>query len=175
MCTGIEVRETAPNDFAAIEALYPRAFPDEDLSPIVRALLAGEDGVLSLTGVTGGEFAGHVLFTRCEVADCDTELALLAPLAIEPAVQRKGVGSALVRNGLERLKQAGTGHVFVLGDPAYYARFGFAPELAVAPPYPLPEEWQDAWQSVALSDGAPRLKGKLIVPPAWREPKLWAS
>lgn len=64
-------------------------------------------------------------------------------------------------------------HVFVLGDPAYYGRFGFAPERGVAPPYPMPEEWADAWQSVGLDGTDSPRRGTLNVPSVWRRESLW--
>ena len=100
--------------------------------------------------------------------------ALLGPLAVLPERQRQGLGSALVRAGLDALRDRGTRRVLVLGDPAYYARFGFAPERGTAAPYDLPEAWRDAWQSLALSDeSAPKAK-RLAVPAPWRDPALWA-
>ncbi|MHA1189117.1 MAG: GNAT family N-acetyltransferase, partial [Alphaproteobacteria bacterium] len=64
--------------------------------------------------------------------------------------------------------------VYVLGDPAYYRRLGFESEDSVKPPYPLPEEWRGAWQSLGLGAGKPPLRGKLSVPQPWRQRALWA-
>jgi len=58
-----------------------------------------------------------------------------------PLLQRQGLGNSLVRAGLERLEQRRIKQVFVLGDPAYYQRFGFSPERQGLTPYPIPEEW----------------------------------
>lgn len=171
---GVEIREGAPGDRAAIEALYPAAFPDEDLLPLVRALLDRAPGVLSLVAVVGQSVAGHGLFTPCGVAGSGERIALLGPLAVAPARQGQGVGSAIVRAGIARLERAGLGHVCVLGDPAYYARFGFAPETRLAPPYPLPEDWRGAWQSLPLGQAGPPRRGRLRVPEPWRRPALWA-
>ena len=65
--------------------------------------------------------------------------------------------------------------VFVLGDPAYYGRFGFEPERWIAPPFPLPEEWHDAWQLVTFDVALPRRRGVLEVPEAWNEATLWSD
>ena len=171
----IDIRQSAPGDVAAIEALYPDAFPDEDLLPLVRDLLGEEPAVLSLVGIVAGALAGHVIFTTCGVAGrTDTTVALLGPLAVAPARQRQGVGSAIVRVGLREMQKADMNRAYVLGDPAYYARFGFAPEDEVAPPYPLPKEWRGAWQSLSLNGSAPPLQGKLSVPRPWRHRALWA-
>ena len=174
MTDRIEIRESQPSDLAAIEKLYPDAFPDEDLLPLVRELLREVAIVLSLVALADEALVGHVIFTDCSLAGRPDKAALLGPLAVVSARQRRGVGSAIVRAGLQRLEQVGTNRVYVLGDPAYYGRFGFEPEDGVAPPYPLPEEWQGAWQSLSLGGNQPPLLGKLSVPQAWRQPALWA-
>lgn len=170
----IEIRESLPGDVAWIERLYPEAFPDEDLLPLVRELLREEAIVLSLVGIADEAPAGHVIFTTCGLAGGSDKVALLGPLAVAPDRQGQGLGSAMVRAGLRRLEKAGTQRVYVLGDPAYYGRFGFAPDDGVAPPYPLPEEWRGAWQSLGLRGDEPPLQGKLSVPRPWRRQDLWA-
>lgn len=169
----INIRESEPADAASIMALYPRAFPDEDLRPVVKALLEDGAAAISLVGVIGTALAGHVIFTFCGVDDGEKNAALLAPLAVDPSVQRQGAGGALVRHGLKMLEERGVADVFVLGDPAYYGRFGFAPETAIAPPYPMPAQWLDAWQSIRASNASTTQHGKLAVPPPWRDPALW--
>ncbi|MGD8340627.1 MAG: N-acetyltransferase, partial [Gammaproteobacteria bacterium] len=116
--------------------------------------------------------AGHVIFTTCGVEGSGAKAALLGPLAVVPSRQRHGIGSALVRAGLESARESGVDLVCVLGDPRFYGRFGFVAETAIEPSYPLPPEWAGAWQSQRLSDSK-AAAGKLIVPPQWREPALW--
>lgn len=174
-----KIRKSTPEDAPAIMALYPRAFPDEELRPVVRALLDDETIAISLVGVVENAVAGHVIFTFCGINDSgdheggDTSAALLAPLAVDPSVQRQGIGGALVQHGLRLLEEQNIPHVFVLGDPAYYGRFGFAPETQVAPPYPMAPEWREAWQSIRLNDADAPPQGKLAAPPPWRDPALW--
>jgi len=172
--TSPAIREGTPGDRAEIFALYPRAFPDEDLLPLLRTLL-DEIGVLSLVAIAEGRLAGHVAFTECGISDGERKLALLGPVAVAPERQRQGIGGALIREGLDRLAGRGVSRVFVLGDPAYYGRFGFRPERRVQPPYPLPEEWRDAWQSQPLGEEKPAPAGTLVVPPCWRDPALWSD
>jgi putative acetyltransferase len=170
----IDIRETRPQDIPAIEALYPAAFPGEDLLPVVRQLLAGVPGLVSLGAFRGENLIGHVVFAPCATdADAAANLSMLGPLAVAPASQRKGVGTALIREGLERLKSDGVSQVFVLGDPAYYGRHGFATETGVAPPFPLPLEWRSAWQSLSPDATARPACGTLTVPEPWRNPALW--
>ncbi|WP_421851862.1 GNAT family N-acetyltransferase [Oricola sp.] len=169
-----KIRDSQAGDIEALDRLYPDAFPEEDLVPLVHALLAGDQPVLSLVATSGGEVVGHVVFTRCAVPECGGRAALLGPLAVAPARQKAGIGSALIRAGHEKLAAEDVTQVLVLGDPAYYSRHGFAPERAVAPPYPLPDEWDGAWQSLALG-GGPALEGTLDVPASWRHPEYWGA
>ena len=173
MLDEIEIRESGPADLAALEKLYPAAFPDEDLLPLLRDLLKEEPLVLSLVAVTDQTLVGHAVFTVCGLAGCADKLAMLGPLAVVPDRQRGGIGSALVREGFERLAAVGATRVYVLGDPAYYGRFGFEHEDGVLPPYALPEEWQGAWQALSLRGDQAHLRGKLAVPPPWQNPVLW--
>ena len=169
-----EIRESEQADVAAIESLYPEAFPDEDLIPLVRDLLPDSTITLSLVGAIDLEIVGHAIFTRCGVAGSAVKAALLGPLAVARAWQRQGIGSAIVRAGLQRLKDAGADLVCVLGDPAYYGRLGFVPEALVEPPYRLPAEWSGAWQSQYLNESTAPCAGKLTLPPPWLQPALWA-
>lgn len=173
MTEDVDIRDSAPDDRAAIDALYPRAFPEEDLLPLVTDLLRDGHDVLSLVATAGGLVLAHVAFTFCGISGADDQAALLGPLAVAPDRQRQGIGGALIRAGLQRLRGTPVTCVFVLGDPAYYGRFGFLPKADVTPPYPLPAEWRGAWQSLRLRDGPVR-PGMLTVPPPWREPALWA-
>ena len=170
----LEIREGSPSDLAAIEKLYPDAFPDEDLLPLVRELLQEPPIVLSLVGIIDRSLVGHVIFTTCGVARGTDKVALLGPLAVARAWQRQGIGSAIVHAGLQRLENAGVTQVYVLGDPAYYGRLGFVPEAGVEPPYPLPAEWRGAWQRISLSSAEPPRRGKLSLPKPWLQPSLWA-
>ncbi len=170
----IEIRESLPNDIASIEKLYQDAFPDEDLLLLVRKLLQETPIVLSLVGIVDTSLAGHAIFTTCGVAGNTDKVALLGPLAVTTAWQRRGIGSAIVRAGLQRLENTGVIQVYVLGDPAYYGRLGFVPEVGVTPPYPLPEEWRGAWQSINLRSAEPPSRGELSVPRPWLQSALWA-
>lgn len=171
---GIEIRESLPADMEALERLYPAAFPDEDLLPLLRELLSEEAGVLSLVALRDGEVVGHIAFTMCGIDGRDEKVNLLAPLAVSPRLHRRGIGSALVKDGVNRLKREGVVMLYVLGDPAYYGRFGFEPDASVAPPYDIPREWQQAWQSMHLDGVKAGFEGRLSVPEPWRHPALWA-
>ncbi|MGI9352743.1 MAG: GNAT family N-acetyltransferase [Rhizobiaceae bacterium] len=173
MTETLTVRESTKADIPAIEDLYPRAFPDEDLLPIVRPLLVSEYLSLSLAGIMKGSVVGHIAFTSCSVKDHPEKLAMLAPLAVDPECQRQGVGKALIAAGLKRLEKSGICKVLVLGDPAYYSRSGFLPERKIIAPYDLTQEYQDAWQSLDIGRGDTGLRGLLQVPKLWQQESLW--
>lgn len=170
----IEIRQSLPRDIASIEKLYADAFPDEELLPLVKDLLQETPIVLSLVGISGRSLVAHVIFTPCSIDDCTEKVALLAPLAVATTWQRQGIGSAIVRAGLQRLENDGVAQVYVLGDPRYYGRLGFLPEDGVSPPYPMPKEMRGAWQSINLGTAATHHRGKLSVPQPWLQPSLWA-
>jgi len=175
MLDELKIRESRLDDSAAIESLYPEAFPDEDLLPLVRSLLSDSLVTISLVATIDTRIVGHVIFTKCGVVGHSVNVSLLGPLAVAPAWQRKGIGSAIVHAGLRRLEDSDVSLVLVLGDPAYYGRLGFLPQSVVEPPYPLPPEWDGAWQSQYLSQPTTPCAGKLSVPSQWLQPALWAS
>ena len=77
---------------------------------------------------------------------------ILAPLGIAPAYQRGGIGSRMVKYGIQQLLESGVNVVFVYGDPEYYSKFGFHADVAkpYLPPYPL--EYPLGWQAVILKE-----------------------
>ena len=139
----MRIRPERPGDAASIRVVHERAFgrPQEaDLVDALRALDIFEPR-LSLVAEDGGSVVGHVLFTELAI---DGAIALvLAPLAVDPAHQGRCVGSELVRDGLVVAEQLGYPAVLVLGDTAYYARFGFEP----AAPHGIRSPYDDAGDS----------------------------
>jgi putative acetyltransferase len=170
----ISLRVAGKDDTDALRDLYPRAFPTEDLLPLLDDLLAGSWAVLSLVLVSDSGVCGHIAFTLCAPdADGRPQAALLAPLAVAPERQRQGLGTRLVRAGLNQLQVSGIRQVFVLGDPGYYGRFGFLPDRSIMPPYPMPPAYAEAWQSLLLPEAAPLPPGPLPLPQVWMQPALW--
>ena len=108
-------------DHDAIDTLLRTAFDGEDEARLVRKLRANGDLHLSLVAVAAGTVLGHVALSP---VTGDRPALALAPVAVAPGAQRLGIGAALVR---EAIRQAAGLPVVVLGDPAYYARFGFLP------------------------------------------------
>lgn len=170
----IEIRDSTPDDIAPLRIVYADAFPDEDLMSLVVALLEPGFPVVSLVASVDGAIVGHILMTLCGIEGRDESVALLGPLGVVSTWQNRGVGAALIAGGMRRVKASGAAQVHVLGDPTYYGRFGFRADDGVAAPYPLPEEWSTAWQSLSLQPGEATLQGRLVVPGPWRQPALWA-
>ncbi|MFV0623429.1 GNAT family N-acetyltransferase [Sphingomonas sp. ac-8] len=137
----VAIRPASGGDVAAIDALLRAAFPAEDEALLVQRLCVTGDMVLTLVAddEDDGMLAGMIAFSRMavDVADRSVAAVALAPVAVAPAHRREGVAEALIRAGLEHLADAGVHLCFVLGDPAYYGRFGFSADWAqgFASPY----------------------------------------
>jgi putative acetyltransferase len=134
-----------------------------------------QDTVLSLSAFYKETIIGHCAFTLCKVQKSSQNVALLGPIAVQPEYQKQGVGGSLINIGLDKLREMNVNQVYVLGDPAYYSRFGFKPGGGVSPPYDLPEEWTEAWQYLELTETPINIFGKMVVPNFWDNPSLWGS
>ncbi|MFK7793264.1 MAG: GNAT family N-acetyltransferase [Devosiaceae bacterium] len=168
------IRESTKADHDALFALYPAAFPDEDLLLVLRDLLASSEA-FSLVAEKDGAVVGHIGFSDCTTSDSNTPLSMLAPLAVAPDVQKQGIGKALIAQGIARLRARNVAKVLVLGDPAYYSGSGFTRENHIRTPYPMPQDWKAAWQSQSLLRQPVALEGQLQVPAFWQKPELWAD
>jgi putative acetyltransferase len=150
----VTVREEADTDHEAVRHVHRLAFGQDDEADLVDALRAGGYSRVSLVAESAGGVVGHVLFGDLPIrTDGGTVPALsLAPLAVLPEYQRQGVGSALVRAGLEVCRARGHRVVVVLGHPDYYPRFGFS--AARAAPLASPFSGRPAWMALELVPGA---------------------
>lgn len=121
------IRPESPNDAGAVRAVHRLAFGRDDEARLVDELRAGGHVRLAFVAEETGRVAGHVAFSdlRIEAADGTVPALALAPLAVLPACQGRGIGSGLVREGLGQCRVQGHRIVIVVGDPGYYARFGF--------------------------------------------------
>ena len=162
------IRDDAPGDAAAIATVLAAAFePATGSLPAEAELVAAlrAAGALSLSLVAeapDGTLVGHIAFSPVTVGgpiegsgenSGSGRLLGLAPLAVLPPWQGRGVGTALVEGGLARARAAGAELVFVLGEPAYYRRFGFRPaaERGIAWEHAAPAE---SFMALALAPGA---------------------
>lgn len=121
------IREETPADIPAVRRVNDLAFGRPDEGQVVDRLRERGQHLLSLVAELDGEVVGHILFTAMTVhtPGGPVPAAGLAPLAVLPAHQRQGIGGALIRAALQRLREDGHRVCFVLGHPAYYPKFGF--------------------------------------------------
>lgn len=111
--------------FDGISAVISAAFGRADEAGLVTALRADNAVVCELVAMRNDSVAGHVLFSVLDVDPLGLRLAALAPVSVLPGHQREGIGCTLIEAGHDYLRQADWDGVVVLGDPAYYRRFGF--------------------------------------------------
>jgi len=179
----MEIREAHDSDLTEVLNINRQAFgPDE--GPVIVGLIQDilsdptAKPLLSLIAVEEDQILGHIVFSaaRLSVAQSDISVALLAPLAVLPVFQSRGIGGALIADGLRRLAEAGVDLVFVLGHPNYYNRHGFAPagREGFDAPYPIAPENADAWMVQALRpDAVEANAGTVQCCAALDKPEYW--
>jgi putative acetyltransferase len=145
------IRAEQPGDEAGIRAIHTASFPTPAEARLVGLLRASGRLHVSLVAEIGDVMIGHVAFSPVTVAS-GIAGAGLAPIAVTGPYRRQGIGAALVRQGLDACRVANFGWVVVLGEPAYYARFGFR----LASEFGLSDEYRggSAFQAMELIDGA---------------------
>ena len=149
------VREELPSDVAAIREVNRAAFGGEEEARLVDVLRSSACVLASYVAVAGERVVGHILFSPLviETPEGERPAAALAPMAVLPEWQRRGLGSALVGAGLGACRRQGIGIVIVVGHPEYYPRFGFSAALArnLRSAY---SDLGDAWMALELTPGA---------------------
>ncbi len=100
-------------------------FSNGSEAPIIDRLREDGDLVLSLVAVDGDAIVGHIAFSPVTVGESDAGWYGLGPVSVRPDLQRRGIGSHLVTEGLDRIRKMGAKGCVLVGDPAYYSRFGF--------------------------------------------------
>src|SRR2546425_12418748 len=124
----MRIRPEQPADIPGIRAVNLAAFGTRAEADLVDALRDQTTPLVSLVAEDAGAIVGHILFSPVTLdAHPEIQLMGLAPMAVTPAWQGRGIGSALVRDGLDACKRVGASAVVVLGHATYYPRFGFTP------------------------------------------------
>lgn len=164
----LTLRPETTADIDAIREVNRQAFGQEDEARLVDALREGGHVRLSLIAEREGKVVGHILFSELAIVTDRERLPAvgLAPMAVLPGFQRQGIGSELVRRGLELCRAQGQRIVIVLGHLEFYPRFGFAAELARPLQSAFSDEAGEAWMALELVPGALHgIRGRVEYPP----------
>lgn len=160
----MQIRSCDPGDHAGVDALLKAAFPAPDEARLVVTLRAADADTLELVAEDHGRIAGEVMFSPVTAIAANGSQSYgigLGPVAVLPEQQRRGIGSALIEAGLDYLRTLGVPWCVVLGDPGYYARFGFVPAAdrgwtCAADPE---GKYENAFQLLVLGGGEPAAAG----------------
>ena len=162
------IRPEQPDDHAAIRALHHAAFaPSEVEAEIVDGLRATGDHVpeLCLVAVEDSAIVGHVMLSKARV---EQHRALgLGPIGVDPAHQHRGIGAALMDEAVRRARETDYTLIALLGHPAYYPRFGFAPAAATLGVTTVYEAPPEAWMALPLPAYDPSVRGVFHYAPAF--------
>ncbi|CEG29671.1 GNAT family N-acetyltransferase [Bacillus sp. B-jedd] len=143
----IIIRQEKTEDYKAVEAVVRQAFANVEISDQTEhqlvARLRDSDAYipeLSLVAFIGVEVVGHIMFSKAIIGQSET--LALAPVSVLPEYQNKGIGTALITEGLDRAKALGFASAIVLGHPGYYPKFGFkkASLWGIKAPWDVPDE-----------------------------------
>jgi len=155
----IVIREEKPEDIADIQTINESAFGQPNEAKLVDMLRSRKKIRFSLVALLKDRIVGHILFSPAVIESEEDTVSLvgLAPMAVYPDYQRKGVGSRLVEAGIMRCRDAGFPGIIVLGHPDYYPRFGFVPagRYGITCEFDVPD---DVFLILALKEEA--LKGR---------------
>ena len=180
----LDIREALDSDLQEILAIHKLAFEHsgemEHIQKLIQDLLSDESAkpYLSLLALEDDRPVGHVLFTSVRIEGNTTPVpaSILAPFAVVPDSQRKGVGGRLIKEGARILSEKGVCLVFVLGYPDIYNRYGFEPAWRhrLIAPYPQPKQWKDAWMVMELKpDTLSSGKGTVVCANTLNKPEYW--
>lgn len=154
----LTIRQETALDIEKVYDVNRMAFDREDEADLVDALrknLSAFIPELSIVAESENGVVGHILFTKISIHDDDGimhESLALAPMAVRPELQNRGIGGQLIRHGFDVAKQLGYKSVIVLGHPHYYSQFGFKPadHMGIKAPFDVPS---DAFMAIELVTG----------------------
>jgi putative acetyltransferase len=154
-------------ELSMIRAVNEAAFGGTEESDLIDKLRSGGHALVSLVAEADTRVVGHIMFSRMWIVCLARQVpaVALAPVAVLPEHQRRGIGGRLIRFGLELLRSRGEEIVIVVGHPAYYPKFGFSREKAHPLDSPFPPE---AFMVLELKPDALRgIRGKVRYPAAF--------
>ena len=152
------IRNEEKSDVDSIDAVTTAAFlnaphTDHTEQYIVRALRNANTLTIALVAEDQENIVGHVAISPVSISDDSKKWFGLGPISVLPNIQRSGIGSKLMNCALEELRRYGAAGCVLLGDPAYYRRFGFKPESSLVLPDVPPEYFQAIQFSGVLPSG----------------------
>ncbi len=156
------IRSETPDDRAGIRAVHLASFPGPGEADLVDRLRQDGDAVLSLVAIEDGAVAGHVMLSRMKAP---FRALGLGPVAMLPGWRKRGIAARLIGEGIRRARADSWDGIFVLGEPAYYQRFGFTAAMAAGfeSPYGGPY-----LMALALNGGGlPAKSGRIDYAPAF--------
>lgn len=169
----IKIRSESPEDYNQISDVIYNAFEQKNEVRLVETLRNSPDFIveLSLVAILNNLIVGHILFSKIKIKseEKETTALALAPLAVRPDYQNKGIGTKLVEKGLKECKRLNHKIVNVLGHPNFYPKFGFTPasKFGIMAPFDAPDE---AFLILELIPGALNgISGTVEYPPAFNE------
>ncbi|MCC5618556.1 N-acetyltransferase [Nostoc sp. CHAB 5836] len=165
----MNIRCETLEDYTVIAEVNKLAFDQENEAKIVEKIRNSDRYIpeFSLVAEVENVVVGHILFSYIDLVGEETLQVLgLAPLAVHPQFQRQGIGSALIKAGLEIAEAKGEAIVIVLGHPHFYSRFGFQASVVyeIESPFPIPE---DVFMVKPLQSYQKKYKGKVVYPAAF--------
>lgn len=169
----MQIRTETKNDYKHVFNLNYLAFENrDDEAKLVERIRFSNCFIreLSLVAEEQREIVGHVLFSKAKIIqeNGEKEVLVLAPVAVNPSVQKKGIGSNLIEEGLRRAKDLGYGLVFLIGHPNYYPKFGFQPARKHGMEQIQFEVPDDVFMVCELIEGElQQTNGELRYPPAF--------
>lgn len=165
----MEIRQEAPADYAGVYALNQAAFEQDLEAKLVEALRKSQAFIpeLSIVAAMDEKIVGHILFTKIKIRDeagRQYDSLALAPMAVRPDLQHKGIGRQLIQKGLDRARELGHQSVLVVGHESYYPKFGFVParKWHIKAPFDVPA---NAFMGIELvEDGLKNIQGIVVYP-----------
>ncbi|EOZ97831.1 acetyltransferase, GNAT family [Indibacter alkaliphilus LW1] len=166
----VTIRQEVPGDYNDVYKLNVTAFGRNDEAELVEALRKNHSifvPELSIVATENNQIIGHILFTKIQIKDADgnlNESLGLAPMAVRPELQKKGIGGQMIKKGFEVAKRLGFKSIIVLGHENYYPKFGFqsADKWKILAPFQVPSNVFMAIELVV--DGLKNISGTVIYP-----------
>jgi putative acetyltransferase len=176
----MKIRTATKNDADAVRCVHLAAFPEGErdlISEMAVGMLseAAYPPVLSLVAEVDDTMIGHVAFSPVTSRDTKEHLGyILAPLAVSPGHQKRGIASQLIKSGVQRLSELGPRVLLVYGDPEFYSRFGFSADRGECYTAPYQLQYAFGWQGMALGDfDFPSSSVSIFCVSSLSNPALW--